>query len=260
MPGRRSARAKAAVNYAEDGLGDALPAAVKEEEEEEEEDDVPKAKSGGKKRKAAATEKASKSKSEPKKKKGKKNDLDEDESEDKPKMKSVVKKGKAPVDEHCNRASSSHVYCDDEGVVWDCMLNQTNIQNNNNKFYLIQLLQRDEDGGFGVWMRWGRVGYRGQTKFSALDLAGAKSVFTTKFQDKTKNDWNERDDFVKCPGKYDLVMMDYSNNDTNKPEDEVDGEPQVKAETVKEEPTESKLPVSVQDLISLICNVKGKRC
>ena len=41
MPGRRSARAKATVNYAEDGLGDAgdaLPAAVKEEEEEEEED------------------------------------------------------------------------------------------------------------------------------------------------------------------------------------------------------------------------------
>ena len=43
MPGRRSARAKAAVNYAEDGLGDvgdALPAAVKEEEEEEEEEEV----------------------------------------------------------------------------------------------------------------------------------------------------------------------------------------------------------------------------
>ena len=27
--------------------------------------------------------------------------------------------------------------------MWDCMLNQTNIQNNNNKYYLIQLLKDD---------------------------------------------------------------------------------------------------------------------
>ena len=40
-------------------------------------------------------------------------------------MKSVVKKGKAPVDDHCHKASSAHVFCDgDDGVVWDCMLNQ----------------------------------------------------------------------------------------------------------------------------------------
>lgn len=38
---------------------------------------------------------------------------------------------------------------------YDCTLNQTNIGNNNNKFYLIQLL---EDGDrFACWNRWGRV-------------------------------------------------------------------------------------------------------
>lgn len=38
---------------------------------------------------------------------------------------------------------------------YDCTLNQTNIGNNNNKFYIIQLL---EDGGrFACWNRWGRV-------------------------------------------------------------------------------------------------------
>jgi len=39
---------------------------------------------------------------------------------------------------------------------WDCMLNQTNIGQNNNKFYVIQMLQ----GAFQmyyVWNRWGRV-------------------------------------------------------------------------------------------------------
>lgn len=38
---------------------------------------------------------------------------------------------------------------------YDCTLNQTNIGNNNNKFYIIQLLK--EDGRFFCWNRWGRV-------------------------------------------------------------------------------------------------------
>lgn len=38
---------------------------------------------------------------------------------------------------------------------YDCTLNQTNIGNNNNKFYIIQLLE--EDGRFFCWNRWGRV-------------------------------------------------------------------------------------------------------
>lgn len=38
---------------------------------------------------------------------------------------------------------------------YDCTLNQTDIGKNNNKFYIIQLL---EDGGrFVCWNRWGRV-------------------------------------------------------------------------------------------------------
>lgn len=41
---------------------------------------------------------------------------------------------------------------------YDCMLNQTNIDANNNKFYVIQLLQNvNESNEFLVWTRWGRV-------------------------------------------------------------------------------------------------------
>ena len=43
---------------------------------------------------------------------------------------------------------------------WDCMLNQTNIGQNNNKYYIIQLLQsKGVYGGecYFVWTRWGRV-------------------------------------------------------------------------------------------------------
>ena len=33
---------------------------------------------------------------------------------------------------------------------------QTNLRNNNNKFYLIQLLEDNLDKQYSVWMRWGR--------------------------------------------------------------------------------------------------------
>jgi len=39
---------------------------------------------------------------------------------------------------------------------FDCMLNQTNIGANNNKFYVIQLLKIDQKTYY-VWNRWGRV-------------------------------------------------------------------------------------------------------
>ena len=33
--------------------------------------------------------------------------------------------------------------------------------------------------------------------------------FIFRFEDKTKNKWEERDSFVKVPGKYDMLEMDY---------------------------------------------------
>ena len=38
---------------------------------------------------------------------------------------------------------------------FDCMLNQTNIGHNNNKYYIIQVIQ--QWGNFFAWNRWGRV-------------------------------------------------------------------------------------------------------
>lgn len=32
----------------------------------------------------------------------------------------------------------------------------------------------------------------------------------SRFYDKTRNNWNEREDFEKVRGKYDLVAIDYS--------------------------------------------------
>jgi len=95
-------------------------------------------------------------------------------------------------------------------------LNQTNIDGNNNKYYIINLLEGP--GGFYTWNRWGRVGEDGQNKLTKCgSVEAAIAAFEKKFKDKTLNSWANRDSFVKRPGKYQLV-------ETDEAEGEGDGE------------------------------------
>jgi len=162
----------------------------------------------------------------------------------------LVKKGRAAVDSHCGVAEEYHVYEDGDDI-WDCMLNQTNIQFNNNKYYLIQLLEHDSGNTYSVWMRWGRVGATGQSclKPCGGNLEQAKQIFRKKFSDKTLNDWEAREFFEKEYGKYDLVHMDYSDT----PHADVVDAPKPK-EPKKQ--AESQLEENVRKLIELICNVR----
>jgi poly [ADP-ribose] polymerase len=108
------------------------------------------------------------------------------------------------VDEHCPHSKNGKVVDD-----WDAMLNQTNIGANNNKFYVIQLVQAG--GKYYAWTRWGRVGEVGQ---SALlgdgSLDDAKKSFKAKFRDKTSNAWEDRAKFVAKAGKYTLIEIERS--------------------------------------------------
>ena len=55
------------------------------------------------------------------------------------------------VDSLCSLYNSGGKIYED----YDCMLNQTNIGNNNNKYYVIQLIEKN--GSYYFWTRWGRV-------------------------------------------------------------------------------------------------------
>jgi poly [ADP-ribose] polymerase len=48
------------------------------------------------------------------------------------------KKINVPVDEYCP-SPNYEVYIDDDGLIWDASLNQTNASANNNKFYKVQV-------------------------------------------------------------------------------------------------------------------------
>ncbi|XP_069044736.1 poly [ADP-ribose] polymerase 2 isoform X2 [Lepisosteus oculatus] len=175
-----------------------------------------------------------------------------DSTDSKEVVKRVVFKGRAPVDAECKaKLGKAHVYCEGEDV-YDVMLNQTNVQFNNNKYYLIQLLQDDGPQVYSVWMRWGRVGKSGQNSLVPCggDLNKAKDVFKKKFFDKTKNEWEDRSRFEKVAGKYDIVHMDYST------EEKEEEKPGAQLATQPKRP-ESKLDQRVQALLELICDLKA---
>ncbi|CAD5230121.1 unnamed protein product [Bursaphelenchus okinawaensis] len=125
------------------------------------------------------------------------------------------------VDSEC--PSLGFVVYQENGLIYSALLNQTNIAQNNNKFYLLQVLESEKSPKqYNLWYRWGRVGYKGQTKLEALTLDRAKSEFEAKYHAKTSNKFGEK--FEKRPGKYDLIPVDYSRQDEEERRDDIEDE------------------------------------
>lgn len=108
--------------------------------------------------------------------------------------------------------------CPRQGVIvddFDVMLNQTNIGNNNNKFYVLQLVVCG--GSHYLFTRWGRVGEPGQIQCKGpWNRKKAETEFEKKFRAKTMNDWEDRKDFQPHSGKYEIVEMDQDDEDATK--------------------------------------------
>jgi poly [ADP-ribose] polymerase len=104
------------------------------------------------------------------------------------------------IDTECNILNAS-VYKD-----YSCALNQSNIENNNNKFYIIQIITTGTN--FYLWTRYGRVGERGNTvpkSYYAKDYEAIHD-FCATFHKKTGNKWQHRNKFIPQSRKY--VMID----------------------------------------------------
>lgn len=96
-------------------------------------------------------------------------------------------KGAAPVDEFFP-VKGCHVLVHN-GKVYSATLNQSNISNNNNKFYNIQILQSDSNGGSNyLFTRWGRVGTRGQqSNVGPMPIQRAINLYKQKYHEKHVN-------------------------------------------------------------------------
>ena len=142
-----------------------------------------------------------------------------------------LKKGSAAVDSECPRAKDCHVF-ENSAKVWTATLNQTDVKNNANKYYIIQLLQADATPDqYYVWNRWGRVGYPGQNALKGPfgNFESAKTEFTKKLADKTR-------------GGYVELEIVYEEEETKQPAPAPTGT----------QPASSTLDRRVQDLVRLI--------
>lgn len=218
---------------------------------------APKRKAAAPKRKAEAPTKSAGRAKKGKVKQEVKEEVKEEEIQAPDRFQSAIqalksasgKKGKAKIDSVCSLSKSSGYEVFED---YDCMLNQTNIGHNNNKFYIIQLIHCPDSKPpqYVTWNRWGRVGEVGQNKPSYFaDVASAKKDFEKKFKDKTKNNWSDRENFTAHAGKYTMIEVEHDD------EEEDTGEAMVKVDTVdgvvkKVKPCSLDKPT--QDLMTLI--------
>lgn len=151
-----------------------------------------------------------------------------------------------PIDEGCPLTGYG-VHVDDDSIIWDASLNQTNTGKNANKFYRLQVLV-GPNNHCQTWTRWGRVGDRGQSKLLGTgSLADAKREFEKKFKDKSGLTWEDRMATPKA-NKYAFIERDYDSDS----EDESTSKPGPGGSVRK--PPPCTLDDSVQKLMQLIFN------
>lgn len=112
------------------------------------------------------------------------------------------------VDKFCT--SGSEIV--EDGILYSCTLNQTDIHTNKNKFYVIQLLKNN--GSFNLFVRYGRIGERGTILNDSYDnLQFGINAFKCQFKKKTGNYWSSDiyERFIQKKGKYFLTKIDVSD-------------------------------------------------
>ncbi|XP_010259524.1 PREDICTED: poly [ADP-ribose] polymerase 2 isoform X2 [Nelumbo nucifera] len=179
-----------------------------------------------------------------------KDKVDEDKKE---KLVTATKKGNAVLDQWLSDQIKAQYHVLQVGDdIYDAMLNQTNVKENNNKFYVIQVLESDDGGTYMVYNRWGRVGVKGQDKLHGPYTLRESAIqeFQMKFLAKTKNEWSNRKQFISYPNCYTWLEMDYSETEK---ESTVPGKPVDSITGIQ--PRETQLEPCIAKFISLICNI-----
>ncbi|CAE6520139.1 unnamed protein product [Rhizoctonia solani] len=172
--------------------------------------------------------------------------------------------GATPVDPFSGLENTHLVYCDQsDGETYAALLNQTNLDgsNNNNKFYVLQLLHPKSDPTNSVlFTRWGRVGERGASlEKGPFPAKQAIQEFKKQFKSKTAANWEDRKTMVPKKGKYTWLERDFEaevgSDDENQDESGVKKEEAVEEDDEPEgPPPECTLHELVQDACRLIFN------
>ena len=146
------------------------------------------------------------------------------------------------VDEHCQVKGT---ILEENGKVYSCTLNQTDIRYNSNKFYIMQII-KTSDSSFTHFTRYGRTGESGTSSGKTYSSQyTAINAFEKQFKTKTGNVFDTSKPFVKKEGKYFMSQVSY--------DDELD---KVKDKIVPVVPLKTNLHERVQNLLSILTNVQ----
>ncbi len=144
------------------------------------------------------------------------------------------------IDKHCNVKG---VILQSNNKTYSCVLNQTDIVNNKNKFYIMQIIKVNDT--YHHFTRYGRIDEAGISSTKIYNNENTViNVFERQFKTKTGNAFDTKN-FVKKPGKYFMSQVSYK--------DEI--------EKIKDTIPQNKLAVKsllddrVQSLLSLLSNV-----
>lgn len=142
--------------------------------------------------------------------------------------------GQAPVDEFVPNRASYRVY-GAMGNQYSKTLVVSKTQTNNNKFYIVQLLENPNTKQYFTFYRWGRIGKAGSTKLNTFgtNVSHALMDYNDKINDKTHG------------GEYKEVDIVYSNED-----DEEDADAKMQ-ESIKTSKVESEVAELIKGLFSV---------
>lgn len=152
------------------------------------------------------------------------------------------------VDSH-TALQNVEVIHDTNNVPYSCTLNFSTVQQNSNKFYVIQALKSSPN--YYLHIRYGRVGDKGTSvdkPFTSENLV--IKAFYKQYKDKTKNVWGPISEFTPQPGRY--TRLDMAEIEVE------DGSTSENSETSNDNTTNPKLVLEpeVENVISEISDKK----
>lgn len=126
-------------------------------------------------------------------------------------------RGDTAVDPDSKLEDVAHVYKDPDGTKYTVVLSQTDVVAQKNSFYKLQVLEANDWKRFWLFRSWGRIGTTiGGSKIEACKtLYEAMEKFQDFYMEKTENPWECRNNFMKVPGRYFPLDMDYGGDDGN---------------------------------------------
>lgn len=149
------------------------------------------------------------------------------------------------VDPQSGLQKVAHVFMRDD-VTYSCVLALTDIKQNKNSYYKIQVLQADAANKFWLFRSWGRIGTNigNQQTDSYATAQLAAGAFENHYKEQTGNAWNSDKPFKKKRNMYYPLEVNYENNQ----------------KTINEKSSiPSKLPEPVQNLMKLLFDLNSMR-